>query len=272
VLGRSLARWSTLATILCATPCATLAAGDRLARIPPVVLWAWEQPQDLRGLDPARVGVASLARTLTLTGDRVSVRPRFQPLLVAPGTRIVAVGRIECDRSHRPALSPHQRSQTVAELAALARRPGVVAVQVDFDAGASQRAFYRALLADLRRALPDSTALSITALGSWCVGDRWLADLPVDEVVPMLFRMGADARLVRESFAEHGGAFGDRSCEGSVGIATDEPAPSLAHVRRVYVFHAGSWTPAALRQALDHAGEPALGVWSTAAAPSEASR
>jgi len=236
------------------------------------MLWAWEQPQDLRGLDPARVGVASLTRTLTLTGDRVTVRPRLQPLLVTPGTRIVAVGRIESDRSYQPVLSPRQRSQTVAELAALARRPGVVAVQVDFDAGASQRTFYRELLADLRRALPDSTALSITALGSWCVGDRWLADLPVDEVVPMLFRMGADARLVRESFAGHAGAFGDGSCATSVGIATDEPWPSLVHARRVYVFHAGSWTPAALRQALDRAGEPALGAWSTAGAASEASR
>ena len=28
---------------------------------PPVMLWAWEAPQDLRALDPSRTGVAFLA-------------------------------------------------------------------------------------------------------------------------------------------------------------------------------------------------------------------
>jgi len=230
-----------------------------MARVPSVVLWAWEQPQDLRGIDPTRVAVASLGRTLTLSGDRVLVRPRFQPLRVTPGTRVIAVGRIESDDARTPTLSARQRHQAVSELAALAR-PGVVAVQVDFDARASQRTFYRALLTDLRRALPDSTALSITALGSWCVGDRWLSDLPVDEVVPMLFRMGADDRAVRESFATRDDGFAHGVCATSLGIATDEPVSSLHGIGRVYVFHAGSWTPQALRRALDLAGEPALGA------------
>jgi hypothetical protein len=57
---------------MCTTASLTHAASDRMARVPSVVLWAWEQPQDLRDIDPARVGVASLARTLTLSGDRVS--------------------------------------------------------------------------------------------------------------------------------------------------------------------------------------------------------
>jgi len=254
--------WLSLAVML-AAPCAIgwpeLAAGApahggsaRMASVPTLMLWAWEQPQDLRGIDPERAGVAYLARTLTLTGDRVAVRPRLQPLLVPPGTRLVAVARIECDRLAPPALDPAQRRRGVA----LARRRGVLGVQVDFDAARSQRGFYRELLRELRQALPDSTALSMTALGSWCVGDRWLDGLPVDEVVPMLFRMGADAHRVREAFAASGHACAN--CGGSVGIATDEPLPAIAGARRLYVFHAGSWTPSALRWALAHAPEPAL--------------
>jgi len=230
-----------------------------MARVPSVVLWAWEQPQDLRDIDPARVGVASLARTLTLSGARVVARPRFQPLRLPPLTRVVAVGRIESDGAHAPTLSVRQRHRAVTELAALVR-PGVVAVQVDFDARSSQRAFYRELLVDLRRTLPDSIALSITALGSWCAGDRWLGGLPVDEVVPMLFRMGADDRAVRASFAAREDGFASGVCATSLGMATDEPVSSLRGIERVYVFHAGSWTREALRRALDLAGEPALGA------------
>ncbi len=35
----------------------------------------------------------------------------------------------------------------------------------------------------------------MTALASWCAGDDWLRDLPVDEAVPMLFRMGVEKNL-----------------------------------------------------------------------------
>ncbi|HYM80329.1 MAG TPA: DUF3142 domain-containing protein [Candidatus Limnocylindria bacterium] len=220
-------------------------------RIPPLVLWAWEQPQDLRAIDPARVGVAYLARTIELGGDRVSVRPRFQPLRVPAGTRLVAVGRIETRRDAPPELDLAQRRRAVLELASLAHRPGVIAVQVDFDATHSQRPFYRDLLAELRAALPDTVALSMTALASWCLGDPWLADLPVDEAVPMVFRMGADQHRIRADLAA-GKGFSCRLCRGSVGIATDEPAPRIAGIQRRYVFHPGRWTEAAmqLQQAL----------------------
>src|SRR5207245_3835544 len=75
----------------------------------------------------------------------------------------------------------------IARTAAL---PRVAGVQVDFDATASQRAFYRELLERLRARLAPGTPISITALASWCVGDHWLGDLPIDEAVPLRFRMG----------------------------------------------------------------------------------
>ncbi len=156
----------------------------------PVVLWAWERPERLGFIDPDEVEVAILAGTLTLTADSVTARPRLQPLELPRTARQIAVVRIESDR---PRLTPAQRRQAVVAILAWTRTsPEVTAVQIDFDATASERPFYRGLLEDLRRELPVTVPISITALASWCLGDRWLDDLPIDEAVPMLFRMGLD--------------------------------------------------------------------------------
>lgn len=211
------------------------------------MLWAWEQPQDLRFIDPRRTGVAFLAATLILDGDRVVVEPRRQPLRVPREAVLVAVGRIEF-RDTTPALDASQRTRLVRALAGLAKQRGVVGLQVDFDAPVSARAFYRALLGDLRRELPPSTALSMTALASWCMEDDWVAGLPVDETVPMLFRMGADDHAIRADLASRG-RVDCVSCRASVGLATDEPLPR-ARAPRTYLFHPGPWTRETLGQAL----------------------
>src|SRR5262249_59556332 len=77
-----------------------------------------------------------------------------------------------------------------------ATMPHVSGVQVDFDAVESERPFYRDLLTRLRPKLPPTTSLSIPALASWCAADAWLDGLPIDEAVPLLFRISpADATL-----------------------------------------------------------------------------
>jgi hypothetical protein len=83
--------------------------------------------------------------------------------------------------------------------------------------------------------------LSMTALASFCVGDRWLDDLPVDEAVPMIFRMGADDRTVKNMLTG-GDDFREPLCQRSYGIATDEPVDlKFKSSRRVYVFNTRSW-------------------------------
>ncbi len=105
----------------------------------------------------------------------------------------------------------------------------------------SERDFYRALLHDVRAKLPDNLALSMTALASFCVGDRWLSDLPVDEAVPMIFRMGADDRTIK-NFLSSGEDFREPLCQKSYGIAVDEPLDiQFKPGRRVYVFNHRSW-------------------------------
>src|SRR6185503_6141133 len=148
--------------------------------LPPVILWAWERPENLTFLDPQKTGVAFLAKTITLRDGKTVVKPRLQPLQLAPDTKVIAVVRVEIDHA---TLSSAQLEQTAHEVSLLS---GVSVVQIDFDATVSERDFYRKLLQRVRRELSPSVGLSMTALASWCAGDNWIADLPVDEAVPML--------------------------------------------------------------------------------------
>ena len=211
---------------------------------PRVILWAWERPEDLKSLDAHRFAVAFLAQTLILKNDEVVSAPRHQPLDVSPGTKLMAVTRIESSKTtgERGELSNSQRDKAAALILKTLALPNVSAIQIDFDAAQSERKFYRALLQDLRAKLPDQVPLSITALASFCAGDRWLADLPVDEAVPMIFRMGADDRTIRNMLAA-GDDFREPLCQRSYGVAIDEP-PDFPRdaTRRVYVFNTHSWS------------------------------
>src|SRR5258708_1560376 len=75
---------------------------DPLPDFPRIMVWAWERPEKLDFLDPNEAGVAFLARTIHVRGDVVTARPRMQPLVVKPGTALMAVVRIE---SQDPRLS-----------------------------------------------------------------------------------------------------------------------------------------------------------------------
>jgi len=220
--------------------------GSAIPSAPRLVLWAWERPEDLRFAGPD-TGVAFLARTVFLRGDEVSVQPRLQPLRFAAGAPLIAVVRVEADRAQPPSLAGAQRARAAAAIGEAARLPGIVSLQVDYDATVSERAFYAGLLRDLRRQMPPGVGLSITALASWCSGDRWLAGLPIDEAVPMLFRMGPDRRPILLHL-EAGGDFSEPACRHSLGISTDEPVPLLPAGRRLWVFHPRSWSPAALQE------------------------
>jgi hypothetical protein len=225
-------------------------AESRLSPLPHIILWAWERPETLNFIDTDKVGVAFLAKTIYLRDERVVARPRLQPLSVRPGTVLMAVARIESGRSSAPFLTPNQRDAVAKEIAALAQLPNVAAVQVDFDAKVSERAFYADLLSAVRKALPLRTALSITALASWCKGDNWLDSLPIDEAVPMLFRMGVDRSQIVSGLVS-GERFSSALCGQSSGVATDEPLPYAPATARIYVFSPNSWSPDSVEKVLE---------------------
>ena len=210
---------------------------DPLPGFPNVFLWAWERPENLEFIDPHAAGVAFLARTVCLRGGDVSVRPRLQPLRYPPASVLIAVVRVEPQDSNLP---PAERVSTA--IAGAAAIHGVRALQVDFDATLSQRAYYRELLGDLRRRVPPSMPLSMTALTSWCESDGWIAGLPVVEAVPMLFRMGPGERPAR--------SFRPALCQSSAGVSVDEPLREPPSAARLYIFNPRPWTESTYRAAL----------------------
>jgi hypothetical protein len=198
-----------------------------------IVPWAWERREDLRAIDVEEV--AYLAATITLRGDAIDIHPRMQPLRIARATRAIPVVRIEAKHA---SLTDAQLQSTVNAIVRTSSRSNEL--QIDFDAVQSQRPFYGSLLRALRARLP-RTRIVITALASWCMDDRWLAGLPFDDAIPMLFRMADDDRAVRASLMR-GDDFREPRCRSSLGMALDEPLARAPRGRKVYVFATHAWT------------------------------
>ncbi|MBC7797361.1 MAG: hypothetical protein H7Z37_10850 [Pyrinomonadaceae bacterium] len=218
---------------------------NRTKDFPPKILWAWERPENLEFIDVKQYGVAFLAQTLILQNDEVLLRPRRQPLKVPENAFVIAVTRIESAASNsanRAKLSDNQRQELISLILKTLTLKNVRAVQIDFDATVSERAFYRNLLNDLRSKLPESMPLSMTALASFCVGDKWISDLPVDEAIPMIFDMGADDKIIKNYLITND--FKEPLCQKSYGIANDEPLTDakLDASRRLYIFNVRPWT------------------------------
>lgn len=236
----------------CGEP-STRGASDPL---PPVMLWAWHGSHELGFLDPQAEGVAFLAGTVTVRGSSVGLQPGAARVDAPPSTALLPVVRIEIDPWPAPELDSEVLELVVSAILG-SDVPGAAGLQLDFDATRSQRDFYRRLLGAVRAEI-GGRFLSVTALPSWCLGDRWLPDGLTDELVPMLYRMGRDGDLVRRRLAE-GREFAPE-CRSALGLSTDEPVPALdARGRRLYLFSSDRWTGAERRRLLFAAGREAAG-------------
>ena len=104
----------------------------------------------------------------------------------------------------------------------------------------------------------------MTALASWCLGDRWLDRMPqgvIDEAVPMLFRMGPDANGI-VAFLESGNRFPVLACRTSLGISTDEAfsrsllkgdtwrSTGFSGAKRIYIFSNRPWNATSVNKVL----------------------
>lgn len=211
--------------------------------MPQKMLWAWERPEDLRFIDPREYGVAFLAQTIYLETANVLAKHRRQPLEIAPGTYLIAVTRIETKKgsAEKPDLSPEMAAKVVSLVRQTIDLPNVKGIQIDFDAVVSERAFYRSMINDLRKALPPDVTLTMTSLASWCTGDAWFNDFPVDEAVPMAFQMGADEEKIK-SYLSNGNDWREPLCRGSYGVSVDDPLKvDLKPDRRIYYFSNSAW-------------------------------
>ena len=220
-----------------------------MGNLPRFIVWAWDRPEDLRFLKEDEAGIAVLLAYVRVEGEQsVRVERRKHPMYLTPKTPLIAVVRIE---TSKPRWTFDQRKQALDGLKAVFDDSSVPkAVQIDFDATEIERSGYASLLQDLRRDLPKRLPISITALASWCMGDNWIRALPVDEAVPMLFRMGPDGPAVRRAI-ESGDDLNEELCRGVAGISTDEPLKVKDWLGRVYFFHPEPWTRAAFDKAVE---------------------
>jgi hypothetical protein len=208
----------------------------RMQRLPRQTFWAWERPEDLHAIDPKTTAVAYLDQTI-LIGPEVISEARHQPLAYPSDATRIAVVRIEVLPGMK--FDAAAERQVVELLLRSAVKPGISVLQVDFDATRSQRSFYGDVLRDLRRQIPVNLPLSITALASWCNYDDWITGLPVDEAVPMFFRMEPNRSRVRANGTQF--RINEPLCMGSVGISTHEAWPEDMAGKRVYVFADRGW-------------------------------
>jgi hypothetical protein len=212
---------------------------DTVQASPGFVLWAWDRPEDVSFIKPGEATVAHLCGTITLDGDHVEVAPRRGQLVYHRDVARVAVVRIEHGGNQLPTLDQDQLRRVLEAIVTLASPSTDSRLQIDYDVTLSNREFYRSLLDGLRKHYPNYSELSITALGSWCLGDRWISDLPVDYAVPMLFRMGPETELVIGMVETHG--IKEPLCSDRIGLATDQQWVETTGPTEVWLFHPRPW-------------------------------
>ena len=249
--------WAALLAPLCAlngaTPRRPPSLSARMRALPRLTLWAWERREDLRSIDPRTTAVAYLDRTILLEGRGSTTIPRRQPLLLPADDHLTRIPVVRIETGPVAQLNDETAEMTAQRIVEAARK-SLPALQIDFDARLSERAWYRSVLEYTRQKLPSDVPLSMTALASWCSYDgSWLHGVPVDEVVPMLFRMEPDRRkfapnerpAIPQPFAIR-----EPLCMGSVGIATREAWPRSLTGRRVYIFPDRGWQRDGLSETL----------------------
>lgn len=213
------------------------------------VAWIWPQSNGPQAARPDTVTpyheAAVLLESLVLRGRGVERGGRQHPLVLPAGVHLIPVVHVEAASDAPAELSVVQREAIIAAVRrhAAAAVAGAGVLQLDYEAPARQRDTFRALVAEVRAALPADVRLSITALAHWCAQGDWLDRLPVDEVVPMLYRLGPHANAWRNRFVRNSTLA--RRCRGpALGFATNDPPPStlIARTARPYWFDESGWS------------------------------
>lgn len=250
--------WAGLALIASVGPACRRTPARVAIPAPQTVLWAWDRAEDLQFLTkqpPSSTGVAYLQATVFLFRQNVVARRRTAALLIPDGIWRMPVVRIETDRQFLPTLEDGQRQELLRLLRVEFAHAGLSRLQIDFEATASQRAFYRQLIFELRAALGARVFLSVTALASWCQQDRFLTDWPVDEIVPMFYRLGSEGPKLRDDLLR--GVDLAPECRRAHGLYTEEPMILPPTPRRLYLFSRTAFSEASIERARERLSAPA---------------
>lgn len=232
-MRRRFALLSILVWLLTSSVSGTAGAAERVA-------WLWDGPAMPAWSD---AHAAVVVQHVLLRGSDILVRPRPQAPRLGQKTRVTPVVHVELSVMQTPVLADRQRQVIVDAVRRAAGHSSSGWVQLDLEARPSQRAFYVSTLRELRAVLPAQTKLSVTALAWWCRSPDWLDELPVDEVVPMFFRMGHDAAVFRRLLAEEPAQLHRQCRQGAAGFSMQEPVDAAISERyeKTYWFDDRRW-------------------------------
>jgi len=195
--------------------------------------WYWDRPAEQLPAPAPGIGAAVVVTHVIFSGERFARQRRRSALRLPEGVVTMPVVHVEVDPALPFAGNMAQIDGLREAVLDVVRRGASHWVQLDFEARRSQREFWLAAVQQIKTALPSGVRLSVTALASWCYEDRWLADAPVDEIVPMYFRLkGARHEYIMRSAV----GVTEPRCASAYGVADDEPEWPVALSGRRYVF------------------------------------
>lgn len=195
--------------------------------------WYWDRPAAKLPAPPPDIGAAVVVTHVLLSGAGHLRQTRRSTLRLPETTSILPVIHVEIDRAQPFAGNTMQRNALRDAVVDAASRGNAPWVQLDFEVRRSEREFWRTSVETTKAALPETVRLSVTALASWCYGDRWLGDISADEVVPMYFRLG---RSRSDYEARSAAGIPEPRCAQAHGLADDEPLWPQALPGRRYLF------------------------------------
>ncbi|MBX9721728.1 MAG: DUF3142 domain-containing protein [Candidatus Obscuribacterales bacterium] len=229
---------------------------EKTSELPSLILWAWTHNDDLRFVNSRDTAIAFYAGTIVLGLETANLQSRKNSLRINERVTCFPVFRIE--KAHRNEAASAKALDRANEIihAYLAEHPSKI-VQIDFDADTTDRQSYLIFLQELRKRLPRGTAVSITALASWCLDDKWLQHAPVDESVAMMFSMGKGHKDAIELLSKRKLDSGS-DCRQSIGISVSEENTNKKlkefncfENKHIYAFSSLGWT----KQRYDHLRE-----------------
>lgn len=195
--------------------------------------WYWDRPAEQLPAPAPGVGAAVLVTHVIFSGQGYTLQPRRSALRLPFGVATMPVIHVEVDPARPFAANAVQNDGLRAAVLDAVRRGSSSWVQLDFEARRSQREFWRSVVQKIKADLPSGVKLSVTALASWCYGDRWMGDAPVDEIVPMYFRL----KQARQDYIVRSAAgVSEPRCATAYGVADDEPDWPVSLPGRRYVF------------------------------------
>lgn len=212
-----------------------------------IYLYAWERPEDmsfLDSIDHKRMSVVYYAGDVVIDHGRANISPRRNSLFIPKNIKTIPLIRID---NFNDSSALQKNSGDIINFITRVCRDAT-SCQLDFDAKTSEYSAYIDIITAVRNNLP-KVKITITALASWCGDNSWLNNLPIENAVPMLYRLGNDISVRR--VLDDGRITSYTKCNRSVALSIDEldfEFKQYLNCRNIYLFNPESWTKESFTQ------------------------